>query len=92
MEAFVLPRLDGAIEELQRSQYFDTFDLVLRYWQAAMDLVSRRMTVRSAPFGLHRFDVLPFDVCSSPAPFQRLMEKAIGSSPRLLCYREGTIV
>lgn len=92
MEAFVLPRLDGTIEELQRSQYFDTFDLVLRYWQAAMDLVSRRMTVRSALFGLHRFDVLPFDVCSSPAPFQRLMEKAIGGSPCLICYREGTIV
>ncbi|XP_014662885.1 PREDICTED: RNA-directed DNA polymerase homolog [Priapulus caudatus] len=73
-DAYLLPRIDDALDSLAGAQWFSTIYLTSGYWQVEMDTRDAPKTAFSTRQGLFNFMVMPFGLCNSPATFERLME------------------
>ena len=77
LDQFPLPRIDDLLDQLGKSHYFTTLDLVSGYWQIRVDKPSREKTAFITHRGLFEFCVMPFGLTNAPAVFQRLMQKVL---------------
>ena len=76
-DAYPLPRIDDALDQLAKAKWFHTLDLASGYWQVAMNPDPREKTAFCMHIGLHEWLVMPFGLCNAPATFERLMEKVL---------------
>lgn len=76
-DAYPMPRADEILERVGQAMYISTLDLTKGYWQIPMEESSKEKTAFTTPFGLFQFDVLPFGLHSSPATFQRMMDRIL---------------
>lgn len=65
LDKFLLPRIDNIKDQLERSCYFTTLDLVFRYLQIWMDKDSMKKMVLM----YQEFQVVPFGLTNPPAVF-----------------------
>ena len=72
-DAYPLPRIDDALEELAFKKYFCTFDLASGYFQLPMHPDDCHKTSFITQLGLFEWLVLPMGLSNSPATFQRCM-------------------
>ena len=76
-DAYPLPRIDDALDQLAEAKWFHTLDLASVYWQVAMNPYSHEKTAFCTHLGLYEWLVMPFGLCSAPATFKRLMERVL---------------
>ena len=69
-DAYLIPRIDDALDTLAESKCFSTLDLNSGYWQVEVDKGHRENTAFCTHEGLFEFNVMPFGLCNAPATFQ----------------------
>ena len=92
-DAFPIPRIDDAIDNMGDAQYFTTLDLASGYWQVELTNAARAKSAFVTPFELFEWKVMPFGLCNAPATFQRLMIMVLGDLVPSVCsaYIDNTI-
>ena len=90
-DAYPLSCLDKSLNALAGSQYFSTLDLTSGYWQVPLDADAQEKSTFATHCGLWKWKVLPFELTSAPATFQRLMEQVLHWKT-LLLYLDKVIV
>ncbi len=66
-DTFLLLCIDDLLDQLGKSRYLSTLDLVSGYWQIRIDRDSREKTAFVMPHGLFEFKVMPFGLTNAPA-------------------------
>ena len=90
-----LPRCDDSLDALGGSKWFSTLDLRSGFFQVPLDKESRHLTAFCIPgSGLWQFKVVPFESMTSPAVFERVMERVFAGLTfiSLLLYLDDIIV
>lgn len=73
-DTYLLPRIDNALNSLNKVCWFSTVNLASGYWQVKVDPKDRPKTVFSTRQSLFEFNVLGVGLCNVPSTFQRLMD------------------
>ena len=76
-DQFPLPQIDDLLDQLGKSKFFSTLDLVAGYWQIGVKPESREKTTFVTNSGLYKFRVMPFRLKNAPAVFQCLMQQVL---------------
>ena len=58
-DAYPLPRIDDALDQLAEAKWFHTLDLASGYWQVAMNPDNREKTAFCTHLGLYEWQVMP---------------------------------
>ena len=87
-----IPTLDILMEKLQGGQFFSKIDLADAYLQIELDSNAKKLCVIHTPFGLFQYNRMCFDVASSPAQFQRLMDTMIAGLSGVASYLDALII
>ena len=78
-DSFPLPRVEEALQAVQTTVWFSSFDLAQGYLQMAMEEEDIEKTAFCAgSSGLHEFTRMPFGLTNVGTSFCRLMEMCIG--------------
>ena len=93
-DAFPLPRIDDALDQLACKRYFCTFDLASGFYQLPMHPLDSHKTAFITHEGLYEWLVVPMGLSNSPATFQRCMAQVLkGLIPdSCLAYLDDIIV
>ena len=93
-DAFPLPRIDDALDQLANRKYYCTLDLASGYYQLPMHPKDSHKTAFITHEGLYEWLVLPMGLANSPATFQRCMAQVLkGLIPdTCLAYLDDIIV
>ena len=94
-DSMPLPRCDDSLDALGGSKWFSTLDLRQGFFQVGLDEESRPLTAFCIPgSGLWQFKVVPFGSMTSPACFERVMERLFTGLTfvSLLIYLDDIIV
>ena len=94
-DSMPLPRCDDSLDALGGSKWFSTLDLRSGFFQIGLDKESRPLTAFCIPgSGLWQFKVVPFGSMTSPACFERVMERVFSGLTfvTLLIYLDDIIV
>lgn len=84
-DAYPLPRIDDALDSLNKACWFSTLDLASGYWQVELDPRDKHKTAFITRQGLFEFNVLSFGLCNSPSTFQRLMDLVLADLQWTTC-------
>jgi len=76
-DAHPIPRINESLDALAGSKYVSTLDLLSRYWQVPLSPGAQDKATFITRDGLWKKKVLPFELTSALATFQRLMEQVI---------------
>ena len=78
-DSFPLPPVEEALQAIQATVWFSSFDLAQGYLQMAMEEEDIEKTAfRTGSSGLYEFTRMPFGLTNAGASFCRLMEMCIG--------------
>ncbi|WKX98818.1 hypothetical protein Q1695_014030 [Nippostrongylus brasiliensis] len=77
-DAYPLPAPDAMLQSLQGKRIFTSLDLCSGYWQIPLSEDARAKSAFTTAEGLFEFTVLPFGLSTSPAEFQRMMDRVLG--------------
>ena len=93
-DAFPLPRIDDALDQLAFRKFFCALDLASGYYQLPMHPKDSHKTAFITHEGLYEWLVLPMGLANSPATFQRCMAQVLkGLIPdSCLAYLDDIIV
>ena len=93
-DAYPLPRIDAALDQLSGAGWFSCLDLNSGYWQVDVDEADRAKTAFVSRRGLFEFKTMPFGLCNAPATFERLMETVLAGLNWQICliYLDDIIV
>lgn len=76
-DSYLIPRIGNPLNHLSGNSWFTTLDLKSGYWQVKLRPEDREKTVFSVGSSLWQFIVMPFDLCNTPAIFERMMERIL---------------
>jgi len=76
-DAYPIPRIDEILDQLGRSRYYSTLDLVSGYHHVSIRAEDRQKTAFSTDKGHYEFRRMPFGLSGAPSTFQRLMNTAL---------------
>ena len=94
-DAFLLPRIDEALQVVQSSNWFTSFDLTQGYLQLAMEEGDIQKTAfRAGSSGLCEFTHMPFGLSNAGSSFCCLMEQCLGDQQfvTLLLYLDDICI
>ena len=91
-DVFPLPRINDLLDQLGKSKYYTTLDLVSGYWQIRVHANSQEKTAFATHQGSYEFRVMPFGVMNAPAVFQRLMQRVLSGLQFISVYLDDVIV
>lgn len=74
-DAYPIPRIDSTLDALSWACWFSTLDLASGYWQ--VERADKEKIIFSMPFGLYKFNMMPFRLLNALSTFQRLMEMVL---------------
>lgn len=66
------------LHRLRHARYFSYVDLRTRYGQIEVDERDKENTAFNTPDSLYEFKLMPFEPCTAPARFQRVMDTVLG--------------
>ena len=76
--AFLLPRIDEALQAVHSSNWFSSFDLAQGYLQLVMEESNIKKTAfRASLMGLYEFTHMPFGLLNAGSSFCHLMEQCL---------------
>ena len=76
-DAYPMPLIKEFFESVGSAAVLTTLDLASGYWQIPMAPESQDKTAFTTPFGLFKFEVMPFGLHSAPATFQRMINHVL---------------
>ena len=94
-DAFLLPRIDEALQAVHGSNWFSSFDLVQGYLQLVMEESDIKKTAfRAGSMGLYEFTCMPFRLLNAGSCFCCLMEQCLGDQQfvTLLLYLDDICI
>jgi len=93
-DAYPLPRIDESLDVLAGSKFFSTLDLLSGYWQVSLSPDAQDKAAFITRDGLWKWKLLPFELASALATFQRLMEQVLSGLhwKTLFIYLDDVIV
>ncbi|CAH8483492.1 unnamed protein product [Schistosoma turkestanicum] len=80
------------LNRLHGSKVFSKVDLKDAYLQIPLDQSSSILTTINTPFGLFKYNFLPFGLSCSPAIFQEVMNKVVSDLEGVEVYQDDLIV
>ena len=95
MDAFLLPRIDEALQAVHNCQWFMSFDLVQGYLQIPVEEADIPKTAfRTGSSGLYEFTHMPFGLSNSGSSFCHLIEMCLGDQQfvTLLLYLDDICI
>ena len=72
-DAYPIPDIQDALDNLRGSRYFATIDLLRGYWQLGMTDRAKERSAFCTRRGLFQFTRMPFGLSGAPGSFCRLM-------------------
>ncbi|CAG9137900.1 unnamed protein product [Plutella xylostella] len=92
-DTYPLPRIDDLLHEAKPTPFMSTLDLKAGYWQIKVRDEDREKTAFITPFGIYKFNRMPFGLRNAPATFQRLIDRfKISLDVKMLAYLDDLIV
>jgi len=91
-DAYPMPRINYILDQLREARYISSLDLKDGYWQIPLEENSRQYTEFTGPGkGLFKWRVMPFELPSASATFQRVLDQVIGPemSSHAFAYQDG---
>ncbi|KYO47305.1 hypothetical protein Y1Q_0018216 [Alligator mississippiensis] len=76
-DAYPMSRMDTLLDFQGPAKVISTLNLSKGFWQMALDPDAMAKSAFTTPIGLYEFTVLPFDMRTSPASFQRLINNLL---------------
>jgi len=76
-DSYPLPVIDDIMSYLNGAVLFSSIDVLSAYWQIPIAEKDREKTAFITSEGLYEYNVVPFGLTSSPACFQRCMDKIL---------------
>lgn len=91
---YPMPRIDDQLDLLSGNKYFTSLDLASGYYQIPLHPDSKHFTAFITPDGLYQFKKMPFGLVNSPAVFQRMVNKVLGSArfESALAYMDDILI
>ncbi|KAH9595573.1 hypothetical protein MS3_00001570 [Schistosoma haematobium] len=83
---------EDILNRLHGSKVFSKVDLKDAYLQIPLDQSSSILTTINTPFGLFKYNFLPFGLSCSPAIFQEVMNKVVSDLEGVEVYQDDLIV
>ena len=87
-----IPTVDELLAKLQHGRRFTKIDLSDAYLQLELDDQSKDLVVINTPFGLFRFNWMPFGISNAPAIFQRTIDQVIAGIPNCIAYLDDILL
>jgi hypothetical protein len=84
-----LPTREDLSYAIQGCKVFSKIDFDQAYHQLRLSEKSKQMTTISTPFGLFRYNRLPYGVSPAPAKFQNFMSMRLSGLQGVLCLMDG---
>jgi len=72
-DAYPIPDIHDALDNLRGAKYFATFDLLSGYWQLGLTERAKERSAFCTRRGLFHFTRMPFGLTGAPSTFCRLM-------------------
>jgi len=93
-DAYPIPDIQDALDNLWGAQYSATFDLLSRHWQLGMTERAKETSVFCTRCGLFQFTRMPVGLSGAPGSFCRLMSIALRDLlwEICLCYLDDIII
>ena len=94
-DAFLLPRIDEALQAVHSSNRFSSFDLAQGYLQLVMEESDIKKTAfRASSTGLYEFTCMLFGLSNAGSSFCHLMEQCLGDQQfvTLLLYLDDICI
>ena len=87
-----LPQIDDLFSKLQGGKFFTKLDLSDAYFQIELDDDSKKICVINTPFGIYRYNCLPFGIASAPAIFMSVMDQMMSSLNGVAAFLDDIII
>ncbi|XP_039292569.1 uncharacterized protein K02A2.6-like [Nilaparvata lugens] len=87
-----IPKIEDLFNRLQKGEKYSKIDLSQAYQQVRLDEGSKHICTISTPWGLFRYNRLPFGIASAPGIFQQIMEKILAGIPGVVCFLDDILV
>jgi len=84
--------IDAILAGIKGSRFFSKVDLKNAFLQIPLTDSASRLTVVNTPFGLYKYNFLPFGLTCSPAIFQEQIDKIIEGIPNTVAYQDDVLV
>jgi hypothetical protein len=96
-DAYPIPRIDDALNQLGEARFFSSLDLTSGFWQVPLREQDKEKTAFSTQEGHFQFTRMPFGLCNATATFQRLMQKVLATVTNkygnlILCYIDDVLI
>ncbi|CAH8652284.1 unnamed protein product [Schistosoma intercalatum] len=91
-QTFTTVEAEDILNRLHGSKVFSKVDLKDAYLQIPLDQSSSILTTINTPFGLFKYNFLPFGLSCSPAIFQEVMNKVVSDLESVEVYQDDLIV
>ena len=93
-DAFPIPDIQDALDNLRGSKYYITMDLLSGYWQLPMSTRAKERSAFCTKRGLFQFTRMPFGLSGAPGSFCRLMSIALRDLlwKVCLCYLDDIVI
>ena len=89
---YPLPHPDEWFASLNGGQKFTTLDLSEAYLQIDLEEGAKSYSTINTHKGFYAFNRLPYDIASSPAIFQCVMEQILPKVPVIVCYIDEILI
>ena len=90
--AFTTPPIEEIIASMDGSKFFSKIDLSNAFLQIPLDEESQKLTVINTPFGLFKYQFLPFGTSVSPGIFQSVINETVKNLNGVKAYQDDLIV
>jgi len=84
--------VEDLLSEVGKAKFFTKLDLEGAYLQLKLNERSKNPTTINTPWGLYRFNRLPFGIKSAPSIFQTAMQQITLDLPGVLVYLDDILV
>jgi len=87
-----MPTIDEVLQEVGVANVFSRIDLKNAYLQIPLTERSKNFTTINTPFGLYRYNFLPFGISPAAAIFQNFISKTLAGISGLIIYLDDILV
>ncbi|GKT32505.1 Transposon Tf2-6 polyprotein, partial [Aduncisulcus paluster] len=91
-DTFPIPLQNDLFQGIQEAGYFCQLDLKNGYHNVKIEEGSKDLTTFAVPWGVFRWNVMPFGIMTAPSHFQRIMEKTVGKCEGVAIYLDDILI
>ena len=84
--------VNDLLTKIGDGKIFSRLDLEGAYLQLELDECSKDLTTIHTPFGLYRYERLPYGISASPGIFERCMRELLEGLPGVVAYMDDILV